>query len=120
MENILLMGYLTDLMERRRKCLELAGYRVTCAMSFSEVLRLIEESMFEVVVLGHGVPEDERNQIARRIKQVSPAAKLVMLYLSSIKNAELADALIHTTLDPADLVRTIDDLTDKLSRRMSG
>ena len=120
MEKILLIGYLTDLVERRKQCLEAAAYEVICATAFSEVMRLIEEHTFKVVVLGHGVPEAERNRIAQKARQVSPATKLVMLYLASIKNAELADAIIHTTTDPADLVRTIDELTREQSRRMSG
>ncbi|PYP84235.1 MAG: hypothetical protein DMG65_22960 [Candidatus Angelobacter sp. Gp1-AA117] len=120
MEKILLVNYLADLVQRRKQCLEAAAYEVICATSFSEVMRLIEEHEFKVVVLGHGVPEAERTRIARRIKQVSPATKLVMLYLASIKNAELADAIIHTTTDPADLARTIKDLTREQARRMSG
>jgi DNA-binding NtrC family response regulator len=120
MEKILLVGYLTDLVERRKQCLEAAAYDVTCATSFSEVMRLIDEREFKVVVLGHGVPEIERNRIARKTKQVSPSTKLVMLYLASIKNAELADAIIHTTTDPADLARTIQYLTRQQTRTMSG
>ena len=120
MEKILLVGYLTDLVERRKQCLEAAAYEVVCATAFSAVMRLIEEQKFQVVVLGHGVPETERTRIARKIKQVSPATKLIMLYLASIKNAELADAIIHTTTDPADLVRAIDELTREHSRKMSG
>jgi len=120
MEKILLVGYLTDLVERRKQCLEAAAYEVICATAFSEVMRFIDEHTFKVVVLGHGVPEAERTRIARKIKQVNPAAKLVMLYLASIKNAELADAIIHTTTDPADLVRTIKELTCEHTRRMSG
>lgn len=120
MEKILLVGYLTDLVERRKQCLEAASYEVICATAFSEVMRLIDEHTFKVVVLGHGVPEAERNQIARKIKQASPATKLVMLYLASIKNAELADAIIHTTTDPEDLVRTIDEITSEQTRRMAG
>lgn len=120
MAKVLLIGYLTDLVERRKQCLEAAAYEVICATAFSQVMRLIDEHTFKVVVLGQGVPETERNQIARKIKQVSPATKLVMLYLASIKNAELADAIIHTTTDPEDLVRTINDLTREQSRRMSG
>ena len=120
MEKILLVGYLTDLVEKRKQCLESAAYEVICATAFSEVMRLVDEHKFKVVVLGHGVPETERNRIAQKAKQVSPATKLIMLYLASIKNAELADALIHITTDPADLVRTIDDLTSEQTRRMSG
>ena len=120
MEKILLVGYLTDLVERRKQCLEAAAYEVICATSFGEVMRLIDEHEFKVVVLGHGVPEAERNRIARKTKQVSPVTKLVMLYLASIKNAELADAIIHTTTDPADLARTIKELTHEHARRITG
>ena len=120
MEKVLLIGYLTDLVERRKRCLEAAAYEVICATAFSEVMRLIDEHKFKVVVLGQGVPETERNQIARKIKQANPATKLVMLYLASIKNAELADAIIHITTDPADLVHTIQDLTQEHSRKITG
>ena len=120
MENVLLIGYLTDLLEKRKKCLEHAGYEVTCATSSNGALRLVEGRGFSVVIFGQGIPENERTRIARRIKQVNPATKLIMLYLASIKNAELADAIIHATADPFDLVHIIDELAGRQSRRMSG
>jgi len=120
MKKILLVGYMTDLLEKRKECLEAASYQVTCATSFSHAFQLIEKDTFRVIILGHGVPEEERNQMARKIKQVSPATRIVMLYLASIRNAELADAIIHTTADSADLTRTIDDLIGMQSQSKAG
>lgn len=107
MARVLLVGYLIDLLRERQAAFCAEGFTVTAASSVGQALRECEHSLFDALVLGHAVPERERNQIARAAKEQNRATKLLMLYLASIRNAELADALLHTTVRPEEICRTV-------------
>ena len=107
MAKVFLAGYIVELLQERERVLRDAGYQVTIALSFATATAAIGQELFDVAVLGFSIPENERNQLAHAIKQANPATKIIMIYFASIKNTELADALLQTTVGAEGLLRAI-------------
>jgi DNA-binding NtrC family response regulator len=110
MAKVLLVGYIADLLRDRERILRAAGYEVTAAYSFATAANAIKQGFFDAAVLGYTVPEHERNQLARAIKQANPAAKIIMIYFDSVNNTQLADALLQTTASAEDVLRAVNHI----------
>jgi DNA-binding NtrC family response regulator len=113
MARILLVGYIPALLEERERFLRAAGHDVTVAVSFSTAFIAIQQSPIDVAIFGYTVPEEERNQLAAALKDACPSAKIIMRYLTSVNNTELADALMPTTATADELLRAINHLISK-------
>ena len=120
MAKVLLVGYIVELLQERERTLQDAGYQVTVALSFATAATAIQQELFDVAVLGFSIPDDERTQLATAIKQANPATKIIMIYFASIKNTELADALLQTTAGSAGLLRAISHILGAQSRVQTG
>lgn len=107
MAKVLLVGYIRELLEERDQVLRAAGHQPTMASTQEIALQAIEQNTFDVAVLGFSVPEQERNEMARRLSQANPDTRIVMIYFDSVKNTELADALIPTTANAQDVLRAV-------------
>jgi len=107
MAKILLVGYIRELLEERRNVLYAAGYHVTLASGRDTAFQAIEQDTFDAAVLGYSVPEEERNEIARRLVRANPDTKIVMIYFTSVQNTEFADALIPTTAGAPEVLRAV-------------
>jgi CheY-like chemotaxis protein len=107
MAKVLLVGYIRELLEDRNNALRAAGHDVTMALSAEAAYHAISQLVFDVAVLSYSIPEGERNEMAHRLTQASPDVKIVMIYFTSVHNAELADALVPTTANAQELVRAV-------------
>lgn len=107
MAKVLLVGYIRELLEERNNALRAAGHQVTLALGSEAAYLAISQEVFDVAVLGYSVPEPERNEVARRLTQSNPEVKIVMIYFASLKNTELADALLPTTASAQEVVRAV-------------
>jgi DNA-binding NtrC family response regulator len=116
MARVLLVGYVAELLQERQRILHAAGYEVTVSSSLAAVTAAIAQERFDVAVVGFSVPEKERNLIAQTIKQTNPATKIIMIYFSSVKNTELADALMQTTATAEELVRAVNHILGSQDR----
>jgi len=118
MARVLLVGYVRELLEERDHVLRAAGHLPTMALNQQTAFQSIEESTYDVAVLGFGVPEQERNEMALRLTQANAGIRIVMIYFDSIKNTELADALIPTTAGAQDVLRAVNHVlkTEKVSK----
>lgn len=108
MAKILLVSYVRELVEDSDKVLRAAGYDVTLLMTYADALKAAEQQPFDVAVLGYTVPEEERNQLARAIKQTNSGTQIIIFYFASIGHTELADVLIQTTASAEDLLRAVE------------
>jgi DNA-binding response OmpR family regulator len=120
MAKVLLAGYIPEHLQERERLLRSAGHAVTIAPDFATASAAIGQDTFDVAVLGFSVPEEERNQIARRLKDSHPATKIIMIYFSSVKNTELADALMQTTSTAEDIVRAVNHLLSERNKEKAG
>ena len=61
----------------RREMLESAGYRVTLAGSHPEVVLAMDDSCFDVAILGESVTNDEADRIEHAISVISPTTAVL-------------------------------------------
>jgi len=120
MAKVLLVGYIAELLEERSNALRTAGHQVTLALSAEAAYQAISQEVFDVAVLGYSVPETERNEVARRLTRHSPDVKIVMIYFASLKNTELADALIPTTASAQEVVRAVNHVLNPDDQSKTG
>jgi CheY-like chemotaxis protein len=107
---ILLVEYVHESLERRQRGLSRAGHSVTSAENFADGLRAIESGRYDVVVLGHAIPQQQRNRLAATAKNANRLTRVLLLYSAPVEHAELADALINNTASADDLRRTVEYL----------
>jgi DNA-binding NtrC family response regulator len=120
MARVLLVGYIPELLLERERTLRSAGYEVTVGPSLATAAAAIQQEFFDAAVLDFSVPEEDRNQLARALKNVQPEAKILMTYFDSVKNTELADALMPTTASAEELVRAVNHLLRERNEERMG
>lgn len=90
---VLSLGYIEDLLWERHRLLCAAGFEVTSVDTKSKALKILESHEFDVLVVGHGVPVEQRNEVAIRAK-IWRKAGVIFLYRWNINHAEFADAVL--------------------------
>lgn len=110
MAEILFIEYVRESLERRRRALTIAGYSVEVAQNFTDGLRAIESGKYDLMVLGHAIPQQHRNRLAAKAKKSNPSTRVLVLYSAPVEHAELADALINNSASADDLRRTVEYL----------
>jgi DNA-binding NtrC family response regulator len=116
MAKVLLIGFLTDLLHQRTAMLRSAGHEVASAQNLDEALRTTQWGQYDVVVVGHGVPERLRRGLSNTVKRVNPATRVLMLCSSVLEKPGLADAWMDTTASLDDLQRTVEGLASTKAR----
>ena len=74
---------------------------------------------FNGAVLGFSIPETERNQLATALKDASPSCQIIMMYFASLKNTELADALMPTGASNEEVLRAVNHILSKTQSRLA-
>jgi CheY-like chemotaxis protein len=120
MAKVLLVGYIREFLETEKNVLHAAGYEVTMATTLETAHQAINLEIFDVAVLGYSVPQQERNQLAARLKQSNPATKIIFIYFASIQNTEHADALVPTTASAQEVLRAVDHLLSDRDKSKTG
>jgi DNA-binding NtrC family response regulator len=120
MARVLLVSYIPEFLQQRERTFLAAGYEAGAALSFEIASAAIEHDHFDVAVMGFCVPAEERNQLARALKQANPASKVIMIYFASTENTELADALMQTTATPEEMVRAVNHLLNQQDQSRTG
>jgi DNA-binding response OmpR family regulator len=115
MIRVLSFGYVDELLQKRHRFLAASGFEVTSIDTKSAGLRLLGTCEFDVLVIGHGVPLRDRNAVAARAK-CGDAIRVIFLYRSNIRNAELADAVLSVDSSAEDLPQIILRLVGEQSR----
>jgi len=120
MARVLLVSFIAEHLQDRERILRAAGYEVTVAQSCASASAAIGKEQFDVAVLGFSSAEEERNQLAREITQANPAAKIIMMYFSSVKNTELADAILESSAGPQDILRAVNHILNPRNQAQTG
>jgi CheY-like chemotaxis protein len=119
---VLLVEDDVDAMETSTQLLHLMGHQVTQARNHAEVLKAAQESaLVDVVVMDLGLPGKDGCQIAIELRRLDTMRTVPMIALTGYgQEADRARALAagfneHLTkpVDPATLMRIIDELTRK-------
>ena len=120
MARVLIVSYVTELLQARERVLQSAGYEVTAAQSLTATTNAIQQQVYDAAVLGFGIPENERIQLARQLKRENSAVKIVMLYFETLPNTDLADALMPATANNEEILRAIHHLLKECKRERIG
>lgn len=107
---VLSIDYSVPYLVKRHATLRHAEIPVESASSLREAMALMRLGEFDVAVLGHGIPETERNRIADALLEKKANIRIVMMYSESICNADHADAVLSVEGEQH-LVPTIKALT---------
>jgi DNA-binding NtrC family response regulator len=107
---VLSIEYSIPYLVKRHVGLRRAEIPVESASSLREAMALLRLGEFDVAVLGHAIPEEERNHIADTLLEFKPTIRIVMMYAGSIANADHADAVLSIDGEQH-LVPTIKSLT---------
>jgi DNA-binding NtrC family response regulator len=121
MAKVLLVSYIPELLRERERVLRTAGHEPTLVSTLASALSAIApEHTFDAAVLGFSVPEEERKHLALALKQSYPGIKIIILYFSSLKNTELADAIMPTTATAEEVLRAVNHLLTHRNGEQTG
>lgn len=106
---VLSLGHVEGLLRERHRLLGAAGFEVTSVDTRSKALKLLDNQDVNVLVIGHRVPVEQRNELAIKAK-IWRRAAVIFLYKGNIHKAEFADAVLsvdHCAEHLADTIRRI-------------
>lgn len=103
---LLSIGVLIDSLVRQNPALCQAAF---CKESLNAVqaFSMLRKKRYDCVVIGPGVAENARNQLASLAKGSNPNIVVIMLYDGSIRRTELADAVLNAASVEHNLAETI-------------
>ena len=109
-QRILSIEYNTTVLEARNAVLRSAGYEVTSAGTFYQVLERLQENRFDLVLVGRSIPGVHLRGFMQLAQVKAPEAKTMVL-LDSPESAEpTADGSFDLTNGPEALVAAIEQL----------
>jgi DNA-binding NtrC family response regulator len=91
---VLSVEYSIPYLVKRHVALRRAEIAVESVSSLREAMALLRLGDFDVAVLGHGIPQTERDCLADHLLEKKPNIRIVMMYSGSIRRAEHADAVV--------------------------
>lgn len=103
---LLSIGFLIDSLVRRNPALCRTAF-CTESLNVVQAFSMLQKKRYDGVVIGPGVPEKARNQLASAAKESNANAVVIMLYDGSIHRTELADAVLNAATVEDNLAETI-------------
>jgi DNA-binding NtrC family response regulator len=91
---VLSVEYSIPYLVKRHVALRRAEVPVESASTMREALSLMRLGEFDVAVLGHGIPDADRNRIAEALLELKPTIRVIMMYSGSIHHSDRADAVL--------------------------
>jgi len=107
--SILSFGYLVPELRQKHAALSKLGYKVLSHSDFQTVCTLVsnDTQKFTFFLIGPAVPEHERRKLAELYRAYHPRGNVVFFYRGSIRNGELATALLNERNSPENLLNFI-------------
>jgi CheY-like chemotaxis protein len=107
----------------RRSLLEEVGYHVHIAINGEEGLKLFESNRFDVVVTDYRMPRMDGAELIRRIRQLNPHARIILLSgfvdpLGLTEDRTGADVVItKSSREPVHLLSSVKRLLSRATLR---
>lgn len=105
---VLNVGHDAALLETRSLVLRSAGYSVESASSVDEAIQRFRAADFDLVVLCHSVPEQERHRLIRLIRDHGSSTPVIFVSARSASADNFADLTIVNR--PGGLLRAAHEL----------
>jgi DNA-binding response OmpR family regulator len=97
------------LMEARKRALQEAGYTVVSSLPPEQPIEQFLPGNFDLVILCHSIPTEERTRLAGRIREHSRRTPIVCLSAKPDRNVAFIDATSETD------TRSISGISELLS-----
>lgn len=107
---ILSVSYDEVLLRTRHMLLEREGYEVVSAAGFSASLEKCRQGGFDLFVLGHSIPQDEKQKLVEEFRRTCPAPIISLRRSAGEQLVVHADH--HIEPDPEPLLKLISDLAN--------
>ena len=102
---ILSAGRDRPLLFTRNRVLEEAGYSVTSTFTAADTVEKFFAGDFDVVILCHSIPIEERERIAKLVRMHSPSTPVVVLADMPTRRFEFGDLTVDS--DAASLLQAV-------------
>jgi DNA-binding NtrC family response regulator len=76
---VLSVGVLSDIFSTRNAVLREAGFFVQPTLELSEALRLFGNAEFDAVVLCHRIPNGQKQDLIRQMKELKPLTPIITM-----------------------------------------
>jgi len=87
-KRILSISYDGSLLLTRQMLLQQAGYQVTSALHLADALEWCQKDEFDLVVIGHSIPREDKRALVKVSRMFSQAPVLSILRPTSVPLAE--------------------------------
>ena len=116
-KRILSVSYDMNLLATRRMLLETRGYEVTSAFGFTAATSQCRNAGFDLFILGHSIPMEDKEELIRTFKETCPAPILSLERVGE----ERVQADYHAAPDnPEQLLRTVEKILDVVPHNQAG
>lgn len=104
-------------MRTRQMLLETQGYEVDSAIGFDNAMKRCQDGGFDLFVLGHSIPPDEKRELVKAFRQTCPGP--IISLRRSIGEERVDGADYHIEPDPEPLLKLVADLVRTQKRDAS-
>lgn len=111
---VLAIGHDPLLLETRSQVLQAAGYTVIPELSLKKALAKFREGDFDLVLLCHSIPAQDRQRLVRLIREHTSRTPIVSVATTLGQHDLFADGTLQS--DPNELLKGLHDISAK-SRR---
>ena len=119
MARIISVSYDDTLLRTREWMLTAAGHSVISAEGFHDAREACERPKYDLFVLGHSIPENDKMKLIECFRRASPNGKVIALTRAGERRLKQVDAYISPG-DPEELVRLVKILSEPEADRRSG
>ena len=113
--NILSAGRERPLLFTRNRVLEEAGYSVTPATTAAETVEQFFAGDFDLVILCHSIPHEERQRVAQLVRMHSPSTPVMVLADLPTRRYDFGDLTVNS--DAASLLQSVPEALKIASSR---
>lgn len=107
-KRILSVSYDESLLKTREMLLQRQGYAVTSALGYIDAIQLCAPPQFDLLILGHSIPDNDKRQLMRAFRAVDPAPILALRRHGEVVPDD-ADAHVYPD-DIGALLETVDTI----------
>lgn len=108
-KEILSVSYDASLLATRRMLLEQRGYHVTSGFGFTQALAYCKKGDFDLFILGHSIPVDDKQELIRTFRENCPAP---ILSLERHGEERVFSDFHASPDDPEDFLETVSQILD--------
>ena len=113
-KRILSVSYDEVLLLTRQMLLEKSSYEVTSALGFTKAVAYCQQPGFDLFILGHSIPDDDKLQLIKTFRENCPAP---ILSLERPGEERVPSDFHASPDDPPRFVKVVDDILAEREKR---